>query len=59
MNPITYLKETISELRLVRWPTWSETTRLTGIVIALSIFVAIYIGALDYSFTHLLSFIIK
>jgi len=59
MNPITYLKETISELKLVRWPSARDTTKLTGIVIILSVFVGIYIGVLDYTFTNLLSLILK
>ena len=59
MNPVTYLKETISELKLVRWPSARQTLNLTGIVIGLSIFVGIYIGALDFSFTKIMAFIFK
>jgi preprotein translocase subunit SecE len=59
MNVLTYLKETIGELKLVRWPTRQETINLTIIVVAISVFVGIYIGALDYLFTNTLRFITK
>jgi preprotein translocase SecE subunit len=59
MNPISYLKDTIAELKLVRWPTQQETVRLTAIVIGISVLVGVYVGALDFSFTSLLSTILK
>jgi preprotein translocase subunit SecE len=59
MNPVSYLKDTIAELKLVRWPTRQETTRLTLIVIGISVLVGAYVGALDYGFTSLLSTILK
>jgi preprotein translocase subunit SecE len=54
MNVVTYLKETVSELKLVRWPTRQETINLTLIVIAISVFVGAYVGGLDFVFTNLL-----
>ena len=59
MNPIKYLQETIGELKHVSWPTRQETTKLTIIVIAISIVVALYVGGLDFAFTNLLKIIIK
>lgn len=59
MNPVTYLKETISELRAVRWPTRQETVKLTIIVLGLSAVVGLYVGGLDLVFTQTLSFIFK
>ena len=59
MNPVAYLKDTKSELKLVRWPSYQTTINLTGIVLALSIFVGVYVGALDFGFTNLLSIIFK
>jgi preprotein translocase subunit SecE len=59
MNLATYLKDTLSELRQVRWPTRQATIKLTGIVIGISLLVGIYIGLLDYAFTHLLTFLFK
>ncbi|MEK7091317.1 MAG: preprotein translocase subunit SecE [Patescibacteria group bacterium] len=59
MNPVKYLQETIDELKHVSWPTRQETTKLTVIVIAISIIVAFYVGGLDFTFTNLLKLIIK
>ena len=59
MNPVSYLRETISELKLVRWPNRQETIRLTGLVIGISVFVGAFVGFLDFSFTNLLSLILK
>ncbi len=57
MNVITYLKETVSELKLVRWPTRQETINLTLIVIAISVFVGAYVGGLDFVFTNILKLV--
>lgn len=54
MNPISYLKDTIAELKAVRWPTRQQTLRLTVIVIAISIVVGAYVGGLDLLFTSVL-----
>jgi len=59
MNPITYLRNTVSELKQISWPTREQTLKLTLIVIAVSILVAVYIGALDYTFTSLLAKLVK
>ena len=59
MNPITYLRNTVSELKQISWPTREQTLKLTLIVIAVSILVASYIGALDFSFTTLLAKLVK
>lgn len=59
MNPITYLRETIDEMKRVSWPTRQQTTKLTVIVIAISVIVAFYVGGLDFTFTNLLKLIIK
>jgi preprotein translocase subunit SecE len=57
MNVITYLKETASELKLVRWPSRQETINLTLIVIAISVFVGAYVGGLDFVFTNILKLV--
>ncbi|OGC92076.1 preprotein translocase subunit SecE [Candidatus Amesbacteria bacterium RIFCSPLOWO2_01_FULL_49_25] len=59
MNPISYLRESYSELKLVHWPSRQETLKLTLVVIVISVLVASYVGALDLTFTKTLSLIIK
>lgn len=51
MSFIQYLKDTRGELRHVAWPTRLQTVVYTVIVIALSIFVALYLGLFDLLFT--------
>ncbi|MCE5252112.1 preprotein translocase subunit SecE [bacterium] len=42
-----FLKEVRSEMSKVTWPSWAELKGSTILVIIVSIFFAIYIGALD------------
>lgn len=50
-NPIVqYFKETRSELNHVAWPTQRQTAVFTALVVAISLGVAAYVGALDYAF---------
>jgi len=56
----TFVKEARAELRKVNWPTREQTVKYTGLVIGLSLAVAVFLGALDYLFEYILrSFIIK
>jgi preprotein translocase subunit SecE len=59
MKLTSYFRETIAELKQVRWPTKNETIRLTVIVIGISVFVGAYVGGLDFAFTNLLTFLLK
>lgn len=59
MNPISYIKATISELKLVRWPTRQETINLTVIVLAISFLVGAYVGGLDFLFTNILKLVTR
>ena len=52
--------ESRNELRHVNWPTRQEATRLTGIVIGLSLSLAVFLGACDSLFTYIIrTFIVK
>ncbi len=53
-----YLKETRAELKHVSWPTRRQTLVYTGVVIAISLLTALYLGAFDYLFTALLKLFI-
>ena len=55
-----FLEESRQELRHVNWPTRAEATRLTGIVIGISLALAAFLGAFDFIFAYLLRvFILK
>jgi preprotein translocase subunit SecE len=53
-----YLVESYYELKKVNWPTRSETVNLTIIVIAISLFVAAFLGVLDILFSYILEHLI-
>ncbi|NQT49065.1 preprotein translocase subunit SecE [Candidatus Kuenenbacteria bacterium] len=52
---VKYLIESKKELKKVTWPTKKETTKHTLIVIGLSLFVAAFLGVLDYIFSEVLA----
>lgn len=53
INPLTYLKESKSELAKVIWPTKRETVRLSVVVIIVSLVVGAYITGLDALFAKI------
>jgi preprotein translocase subunit SecE len=54
-----YLRETRAELRKVTWPTREQATRLTLIVLAVTIVMAMLLGTIDYLFAALFRLIIR
>ena len=59
MNKLTtYLKESVSEMKKVTWPTKKETYNYTLLVIGLSIGVAFFLGAWDIIFKQAFQFFI-
>lgn len=59
MSFFQYLKDTRGELKHVAWPTQTQTIIYTILVIALSLFVALYLGFFDYIFTTGLSRVVE
>ena len=55
---VSYFKSSFAELKKVTWPSRQETFQKTIIVIIISLFVAVYLGALDYVLTKLLGVVI-
>ena len=58
-SPILFLKEVRTELSKVVWPTRKQTMRLTVIVIAISVAVGFYIGALDILFITIVDSLLR
>jgi len=56
---VNYLKAAKTELKKVTWPTRKDTAKFTMIVIGISLFVAAFLGGLDFLFSWLLSLVIK
>lgn len=59
VNPVTFLKETLDELKKVTWPNQKEVIRLTAMVIVVSIGIGLFVGGLDLLFTKLMETILK
>lgn len=60
MNKINaFLKDVKLEMGRVNWPTGKETTRYTLIVIGMSLFLAVFLGALDFIFVKILNLLIR
>ena len=53
-----FFSESRQELRHVNWPTRQEATRLTTIVIGLSVGLAVFLGTFDYLFSYIIKNII-
>ena len=51
-SALRYLRETRGEMRKVTWPTREDSQRLTLIVIAVTIAMAIFLGLLDFGFSR-------
>jgi len=47
---VKYINGTRAELRKVTWPTQEETKNLTGIIVVVTLAMAIFLGLLDYIF---------
>jgi preprotein translocase subunit SecE len=52
---VNYVREVMSELRKVVWPTREEIRRLTVMVIIIAGAVGVLLGAIDLGFTHLVN----
>ena len=53
-----YFKDTAAEMKHVSWPTQTQTIIYSALVIGVSIFVALFVGAFDYVFTQILNSVI-
>mgnify|MGYP001587725256 CR=1 FL=1 len=51
---VEFLKETRVEAKKVAWPSKKQVVRHTIVVVALSLFVAVILGAFDFAFAIIL-----
>lgn len=59
MEKITrYLKDTMAEMKHVKWPSSTEAAIYTVLVIAISAVVALILSGFDYVFTTLLEMVV-
>jgi preprotein translocase subunit SecE len=52
-----FVSDIIAELRKVTWPSRGEALRLTSLVIAFTVAIAIILGVIDYGFSKLMNVI--
>ncbi|MEK7544334.1 MAG: preprotein translocase subunit SecE [Patescibacteria group bacterium] len=58
-NPVQFIREVITELKKVTWPTRAEVIKLTAVVIALSLIVGAFIGILDITFLRIETLLLR
>jgi preprotein translocase subunit SecE len=56
---LTFLQEVGVELRKVHWPSRKEATAATAVVLAITIFMAIYLGMVDFVVSHLVQAVLN
>jgi len=56
---VRYYRETMGELRKVVWPTRAEALRLTGLVLAVIVIMAIILGLFDLLFGELVGLLVR
>ena len=49
---VEYFKSSIEELKKVKWPTRKEAVNHTILVVLICIFMAVFLGLLDFALTH-------
>lgn len=59
VSPLAFLSQTREELKKVTWPNTNEVVRLTFVVVAVSLMVGMFIGALDFVFAKIVELLVK
>ena len=52
-----YLRDTVAELKQVKWPTQNQAMVYTGLVIAVCVVVALFVSAWDFVFATGIKFL--
>jgi preprotein translocase subunit SecE len=55
---VRYLRETWFEVRRVSWPTRSEATNLTIIVVLVTVFLALVLGFIDWVYSQVFGLLV-
>jgi preprotein translocase subunit SecE len=53
MKLLDYIRDTKGEMKHVSWPTKSQATGYTILVLIISVILAFYLGFFDYIFTNI------
>lgn len=55
---LNYVKDTKGEMKHVSWPTRRQTLVFTLVVVAISFFVALFLGLFDYIFAQFIEYLV-
>ncbi len=58
-SPARFLKDIISELKKVTWPSAKELVKYAGAVLAFILVIAIIVGLMDFGLTSLFDWVLK
>ncbi|MDI7276564.1 MAG: preprotein translocase subunit SecE, partial [Anaerolineae bacterium] len=56
---VRYFRETRAELRKVVWPSRKEATRLSLIVVSVTVGMSVFLGVIDWLFSRLIGLIVR
>jgi preprotein translocase subunit SecE len=49
---IAFIQSIREEFNRINWPAGKDTVRMTGVVIIMSLIVAVFLGAIDYALLY-------
>lgn len=58
MNLFSFIDEVKTELKKVTWPKRQEVINYLGLVLAITVFFAVFVGTIDYSLTKILEYLV-
>lgn len=56
---INYFSSSVEELKKVKWPTKNEVLNNTILVVVICIFMAVFLGLLDFGLTRLVAWMVS
>lgn len=56
---VQYLRESVDELRKVKWPTRETTIQYSSIVLVSVVLFTAFFGGIDFLFTKLIDFVLQ
>lgn len=56
---INYFSSSVEELKKVKWPTKNEVLNNTILVVVICVFMAVFLGLLDFGLTRLVAWMVS
>ncbi len=56
---ISYFSSSVEELKKVKWPTKNEVLNNTILVVVICVFMAVFLGLLDFGLTRLVAWMVS